>query len=76
MTYKFDSVAYQKEVMAYDTANKNRFKQFNAVFGDTAKNVTKKNGVLKEAARILSNPGAFLEGIGKRYAEARKKYPK
>ena len=74
--YKFDSMAYQKEVEAYDRANRNRFAQFNAVFGDVAKNVTKKNGVLKEAARILGNPGAFLEGISKRYAEAKNKYPK
>lgn len=60
---KFDSMAYQKEVMAYDKATKDRSKKFNAVFGQTSKNVTKKGGVLKEAKRILSNPGGYLSGL-------------
>lgn len=70
-------MAYEKNyVMPYYRATQNRSKQFDAVFGDTAKNVTKKNGVLKEAARILSNPGKFLEDINRKYSQAKKQYPK
>lgn len=73
---KFDSMAYQKEVESLDRKIQNRNKQFNTVFGDTARDVTGKKGVLKTAASILLNPGGYLKGIRSRYTKAKKQYPK
>ena len=72
----FNSVAFQKEVEGYQKMYTNRNKQFNAVFGETAKNVTKKNGILSEVKRILSNPGKYLTETKKKYEQAKKQYPK
>lgn len=73
---RFDSISYQKEVEEYQRASENRVKQFNAVFGDTDKNVTKPDGILKEAKRILSNPAGYLAEIKRRHEKAKKEYPK
>ena len=71
---KFDSIKYQKEVEGYQRQQQNRAKKFEMVFGETSRNVRKKNGVIKTALSILGNPGKYLEDINRSFKNASRKY--
>ena len=69
--YRFDSVAFQKEVEDIQRKQNRRSRMFEEVFGDTSRNVRKKGGVLKEALRILSNPSKALSEYQRRLKKAK-----
>ncbi len=70
---RFDSHANQKEVEQYYKADQKRAKMFNHVFGDLSTSV-RKDGVVKNALRILSRPDEFMKNLNEKFEVAKKKF--